>query len=246
MYGAILFLYVPYFRIIPISLVDQHPECTPGSVDVDKVGKKEIPGNRSTTEERLDEEAARDTADKKNFKDQAETETKQGERRDCRRNSIKAGAKQSEISFSEIKHPERQTIGSLESSHIEIVPKTEIRVGEPKEVVPLESSLPPLEDPSIILLSPSSTRRSDTAMVNETEGEKSEKPEEVLHETVKQEETQENKSESLDIKQLTSLQKQMAKNKQKTSTTNSSLSSKHDDYADLVEEVKHIKEDKAR
>ena len=29
-------------------------------------------------------------------------------------------------------------------------------------------------------------------------------------------------------------------------TTNSSLSSKHDDYADLVEEVKHIKEDKAR
>ena len=225
--------------------MDQHPECTPGSVDVDKVGKKEIPGNRSTTEERLDEEGGRDTADKKNFKDATETETKQGESRDCSRNS-RLAAKQTEISFSEIKHPERQTIGSLESSHMEIVPKTEIRVGEPKEVVPLESSLPPLEDPSIILLSPSSTRRSDSAEVNETEGEKSEKPEEGLHETVKQEETQENKSESLDIKQLTSLQKQMAKNKQKISTTNSSLSSKHDDYADLVEEVKHIKEDKAR
>ena len=225
--------------------MDQHPECTPGSVDVDKVGKKEIPGNRSTAEERLDEEGGRDTADKKDFKDTTETETKQGESRDCSRNS-RLAAKQTEISFSEIKHPERQTIGSLESSHMEIVPKTEIRMGEPKEVVPLESSLPPLEDPSIILLSPSSTRRSDSAGVNETEGEKSAKPEEGLHETVKQEETQENKSESLDIKQLTSLQKQMAKNKQKTSTTNSSLSSKHDDYADLVEEVKHIKEDKAR
>ena len=225
--------------------MDQHPECTPGSVDVDKVVKKEIPGNRSTTEERLDEEGGRDTADKKNFKDETETETKQGESRDCSRNS-RLAAKQTEISFSEIKHPERQTIGSLESSHMEIVPKTEIRMGEPKEVVPLESSLPPLEDPSIILLSPSSTRRSDSAEVNETEGEKCEKPEEGMHETVKQEETQENKSESLDIKQLTSLQKQMAKNKQKTSTTNSSLSSKHDDYADLVEEVKHIKEDKAR
>ena len=226
--------------------MDQHPECTPGSVDIDKVVKKEIPGNRSTAEERLDEEGARDTADKKDFKDTTETETKQGESRDCSRNS-RLGAKQTEISFSEIKHPERQTIGSLESSHIEIVPKTEIRVGEPKEVVPLESSLPPLEDPSVILLSPSSTRRSDTAMANETEDEKNEKPEgRHENETVKQEETQENKSESLDIKQLTSLQKQMAKNKQKTSTTNSSLSSKHDDYADLVEEVKHIKEDKAR
>ena len=225
--------------------MDQHPECTPGSVDVDKVVKKEIPGNRSTAEERLDEEGAIDTADKKDFKDATETETKQGESRDCGRNS-RLAAKQTEISFSEIKHPERQTIGSLESSHMEIVPKTEIRVGEPKEVVPLESSLPPLEDPSIILLSPSSTRRCDSAEVNETEGEKSEKPEEGMHETVKQEETQENKSESLDIKQLTSVQKQMAKNKQKTSMTNSSLSSKHDDYADLVEEVKHIKEDKAR
>ena len=147
--------------------MDQHPECTPGSVDVDKVGKKEIPGNRSTTEERLDEEGGRDTADKKNFKDATETETKQGESRDCSRNS-RLAAKQTEINFSEIKHPERQTIGSLESSHMEIVPKTEIRMGEPKEVVPLESSLPPLEDPSVILLSPSSTRRSDSTGVNET------------------------------------------------------------------------------
>ena len=65
-------------------------------------------------------------------------------------------------------------------------------------------------------------------------------------ETETHKEVTENISESLDIKQLTAVQKQMTKNKQMTSTTNSSLSSKHEDYADLVEEVKHIKEDKAR
>ena len=169
------------------------------------------------------------------------------------------GAKQTEIRVSEIKHPERQTIVPVEKSQIEIVPKTEIRLkaekpkevsssspplsSKPKEVIPLESSLPPLEDPSVILLSPASTRRSDSTMLKETEETK-----EAVYkeETETHKEVTENISESLDIKQLTAVQKQMTKNKQMTSTTNSSLSSKHEDYADLVEEVKHIKEDKAR
>ena len=82
-------------------------------------------------------------------------------------------------------------------------------------------------------------------MLKETE---TEETKEVVfkEETETHEEVTENISESLDIKQLTAVQKQMTKNKQMTSTTNSSLSSKHEDYADLVEEVKHIKEDKAR
>ena len=217
-----------------------------------KVG--DILGNRSKTEEGS-ETWGSGGGGKNNFKDPTETETKQVESK-----GFTTGAKQTEIRVSEIKHPERQTIVPVEKSQIEIVPKTEIRLGaekpkevsssspplssKPKEVIPLESSLPPLEDPSVILLSPASTRRSDSTMLKETE--------ETIKEAVYKEETEtheevtENISESLDIKQLTAVQKQMTKNKQMTSTTNSSLSSKHEDYADLVEEVKHIKEDKAR
>ena len=82
-------------------------------------------------------------------------------------------------------------------------------------------------------------------MLKETETEET-KEAVYKEETETHEEVTENISESLDIKQLTAVQKQMTKNKQMASTTNSSLSSKHEDYADLVEEVKHIKEDKAR
>ena len=218
-----------------------------------KVG--DIPGNRSKTEEGCEEG---ESGGKKNFKDPTETETKQVESRGSI-SKMCTGAKQTEIRVSEIKHPERQTIVPVEKSQIEIVPKTEIRLkaekpkevsssspplsSKPKEVIPLESSLPPLEDPSVILLSPASTRRSDSTMLKETE----ETKEAVFkEETETHKEVTENISESLDIKQLTAVQKQMTKNKQMTSTTNSSLSSKHEDYADLVEEVKHIKEDKAR
>ena len=217
-----------------------------------KVG--DILGNRSKTEEGS-ETWGSGGGGKKNFKDPTETETKQVE---SKGSSFTTGAKQTEIRVSEIKHPERQTIVPVEKSQIEIVPKTEIRLraekpkdvssspplsSKPKEVLPLESSLPPLEDPSVILLSPASTRRSDSTMLKETEETK-----EAVHkeETETHKEVTENISESLDIKQLTAVQKQMTKNKQMTSTTNSSLSSKHEDYADLVEEVKHIKEDKAR
>ena len=223
--------------------MDQHPDCARDFLDVDKLGKVGgIPGNRSKTEEGCEEG---ESGGKKNFKDPTETETKQVESRGSI-SRMCTGAKQTEIRVSEIKHPERQAIVPLESSHIEIVPKTEIRLAEPKEVIRLESSLPPLEDPSVILLSPSSTRRSASAIVNEAELKESEKST-CTNETEKQEEMQENNSESLDIRQLTTLQKQMTKNKQQmASTTNSSLSSKHEDYADLVEEVKHIKEDKAR
>ena len=216
-----------------------------------KVG--DILGNRSKTEEGS-ETWGSGGGGKKNFKAPTETETKQVESK-----GFTTGAKQTEIRVSEIKHPERQTIVPVEKSQIEIVPKTEIRLraekpkevsssspplsSKPKEVIPLESSLPPLEDPSVILLSPASTRRSDSTMLKETEETK-----EAVYkeETETHEEVTENISESLDIKQLTAVQKQMTKNKQMTSTTNSSLSSKHEDYADLVEEVKHIKEDKAR
>ena len=218
-----------------------------------KVG--DIPGNRRKTEEGS-ETWGSGGGGKKNFKAPTETETKQVE---SKGSSFTTGAKQTEIRVSEIKHPERQTIVPVEKSQIEIVPKTEIRLraekpkevsssspplsSKPKEVIPLESSLPPLEDPSVILLSPASTRRSDSTMLKETEETK-----EAVYkeETETHEEVTENISESLDIKQLTAVQKQMTKNKQMTSTTNSSLSSKHEDYADLVEEVKHIKEDKAR
>ena len=216
-----------------------------------KVG--DIPGNRRKTEEGS-ETWGSGGGGKKNFKAPTETETKQVESK-----GFTTGAKQTEIRVSEIKHPERQTIVPVEKSQIEIVPKTEVRLkaekpkevsssspplsSKPKEVIPLESSLPPLEDPSVILLSPASTRRSDSTMLKETEETK-----EALfkEETETHKEVTENISESLDIKQLTAVQKQMTKNKQMTSTTNSSLSSKHEDYADLVEEVKHIKEDKAR
>ena len=216
-----------------------------------KVG--DIPGNRRKTEEGS-ETWGSGGGGKKNFKDPTETETKQVESK-----GFTTGAKQTEIRVSEIKHPERQTIVPVEKSQIEIVPKTEVRLraekpkeisssspplsSKPKDVIPLESSLPPLEDPSVILLSPASTRRSDSTMLKETE---TEETKEVVEETETHEEVTENISESLDIKQLTAVQKQMTKNKQMTSTTNSSLSSKHEDYADLVEEVKHIKEDKAR
>ena len=218
-----------------------------------KVG--DIPGNRRKTEEGS-ETWGSGGGGKKNFKDPTETETKQVESK-----GFTTGAKQTEIRVSEIKHPERQTIVPVEKSQIEIVPKTEIRLraekpkevsssspplsSKPKEVIPLESSLPPLEDPSVILLSPASTRRSDSTMLKETETEET-KEAVYKEETETHEEVTENISESLDIKQLTAVQKQMTKNKQMTSTTNSSLSSKHEDYADLVEEVKHIKEDKAR
>ena len=222
--------------------MDQHPDCAQDFLDVDKLAKVgDIPGNRSKTEEGCEEG---ETGGKKNFKDP--TETKQGGESRGSISRMCTGAKQTEIRVSEIKHPERQTIVPLESSHIEIVPKTEIRLAEPKEVIPLESSLPPLEDPSVILLSPSSMRRSASAILNEAEPKEGEKSS-CTNETETHEEMHENSSESLDIKQLTTLQKQMTKNKQQmASTTNSSLSSKHEDYADLVEEVKHIKEDKAR
>ena len=224
-------------HIIPISLVDQHPDCARDFLDVDKLAKAgDIPGNRSKTEEGCEEGES-----EKNFKDPTQTETKQGVESKGR---MCTGAKQTEIRVSEIKHPERQTIVPLESSHIEIVPKTEIRLAEPKEVIRLESSLPPLEDPSVILLSPSSTRRSESTILNEAEPNEDEKSA-CTNET----KTHENSSESLDIKQLTTLQKQMTKNKHQqmgSTATNSSLSSRHEDYADLVEEVKHIKEDKAR
>ena len=227
--------------------MDQHPDCARDFLDVDKLAKVgDIPGNRSKTEEGCGEEG--ESGGKKNFKDptETETETKQGGESRGSISRMCTGAKQTEIRVSEIKHPERQTIVPLESSHIEIVPKTEIRVAEPKEVIRLESSLPPLEDPSVILLSPSSTRRSASAILNEAEPKEGEKLT-CTNESEMHEEMHENSGESLDIKQLTTLQKQMTKNKQQmASTTNSSLSSKHEDYADLVEEVKHIKEDKAR
>ena len=218
-----------------------------------KVG--DILGNRSKTEE-VSETWGSGGGGKKNFKAPTETETKQVESK-----GFTTGAKQTEIRVSEIKHPERQTIVPVEKSQIEIVPKTEVRLGaekpkevssspplssKTKEVIPLESSLPPLEDPSVILLSPASTRRSDSTMLKETETEETIKEAVYKEETETHKEVTENISESLDIKQLTAVQKQMTKNKQMTSTTNSSLSSKHEDYADLVEEVKHIKEDKAR
>ena len=99
-----------------------------------KVG--DIPGNRSKTEEGS-ETWGSGGGGKKNFKDPTETETKQVESK-----GFTTGAKQTEIRVSEIKHPERQTIVPVEKSQIEIVPKTEIRLGaeKPKEV----SSSPPL------------------------------------------------------------------------------------------------------
>ena len=219
-------LYVlPIFRvrIVPISLVDKHPEAANHFLDIDRVIKESIPNENKNKSCARKEGGGGDNGGQKPT--QIETEVKQQGSADNTRKYCEA--KQTKLKFTDIHHPEKRTVS----------------------LTPLESSLPPLEDPSVILLSPTSTRKTTSAVQ-----EKAEETQECQfstaftesHEekTEAQKTTSISSSESLNIKQLTKLQSE-AMNSHST-THKSSLSSRQEDYTDLVEEVRHIKEDKAR
>ena len=221
---------------MPISLVEKHPKSAKDFLHVENTKQTSKPtATVGNTDKHIFKEATESLS---------EAESKQGESKDLDKKF--KDAKQTEIKFTEIKHPERQTLVPQESSHKEVV-HCEIKLTDKKHVVPFESTLPPLEDPSIILLSPSSTRKSsETVTTFEVSEERSERREENASERVETEEitSEYRASETLDIRQLTKLQKQNMKTK--LASQSSSISSRHEDYAELQEEVKHIKEDKAR
>ena len=210
-------------RIIPISLVEKHPEAANHFLDVDRVIKASIPNENSNRSCARKEGGGGDNGDQKPTQTEAEVK-QQGSADNTRKYSE---AKQTKLKFTDIQHPEKRTVS----------------------LTPFESSLPPLEDPSVILLSPTSTRKT-TSAVQEKDKETQEcqfsttSTESHEEKTEVQETTSIISSESLNIKELTKLQSEAMKSH--STTHKSSLSSRQEEYTDLVEEVKHIKEDKAR
>ena len=231
-----LFVFTPLSReefqetkvhIVPISRVDTHPAAARDFLDVDRLEKSSP--QTGVKEDVLDNKKPTTNGMEPEFKDvkSAESGRKYSE------------AKQSEIKVTEIQHSEMGIVIPIERVQKE-VPKIEIKINESKSLLPLECTLPPLEDPSTILLSPSSSRKTTSCSASEEIN-----VENVVTEPEVQQDIQDSKKPMLDIIKLTQMQSEALKTNQSV-TSSSSISSKYDDYAELSKEVKHIREDKAR
>ena len=142
-------------HIVPISLVEHHPEAAKDFLDIDKVTR--VTGSvalSGPSENRPTPEVGKEgNASKKPPKDVTEAgpETPETEKKGS------TEVKQTQLNFTDIHLAEQRTPVPVASSCSE-VPRTELRLTDRQPGVSLESSLPPLEDPSVILLSPSGLR----------------------------------------------------------------------------------------